>query len=113
MTTIEVRRAVKAVIDDYDEPVKIQTFVKISVEPLSTHAFATKQIRQGKRGQSIVDVRQAISCLNNSEVVGEREENGMEVMVQRLDRLTQGETRVTAAKILEGPHCLVQYVDGK
>jgi hypothetical protein len=48
-------------IDDYDELVKFQTFVKILVEPLSTHAFATKQIRQGKRGQSIVDVRQAIS----------------------------------------------------
>ncbi|KAH9991658.1 hypothetical protein BJV74DRAFT_413949 [Russula compacta] len=60
--------------------------VKIMVELLSTLALATKQIQQGGAKKFV------------KKFFGE---NDVEVVLQRLDRLTQDEARTTAAQTLE------------
>jgi hypothetical protein len=76
--------------------------VKIIVELLSTLALATKQLRQGRPKKFV------------KKFFGENE---VDVILQRLDRLTQDEARTTAAQTLEVVYGLVQnmrvVIDGK
>ncbi|KAH9063560.1 hypothetical protein EDB87DRAFT_1602287, partial [Lactarius vividus] len=69
--------------------------VKILAELLSVLALATKQVQQGRLKKF------AKKLLGESEI---------EVVLQKLDRLTQEEARVMAAQTLEVVHCLVNNV---
>jgi hypothetical protein len=85
--------------------------VKILVEVLSVLALATKQIKQGKFSKSLVsftfqkyeDGTEKFA----KKLLGERE---IEAVLQRLDRLTQDEARMTAAQTFEVVHGLVNNV---
>jgi hypothetical protein len=84
--------------------------VKILVELLSTLALATKQIRQGKPSESVFgEVLYHLTQWNSEKLVkklfGEKD---VEAVVQRLDRLTQDEARITAAQTLEVVYGLIQ-----
>ena len=88
-----------------------EVVVKILVELLSTLALATKQIKEGKSSESIFD--EVLYCLtqcNAGKLVkklfgGDKD---IEAVLQRLDRLTQEEARITAAQTLEVVHGLIQ-----
>ena len=85
--------------------------VKILVELLSTLALATKQIKEGKSSESIFgEVLYRPTQCNAEKLVkklfgGEKD---VEAVLQRLDRLTQEEARITAAQTLEVVHRLIQ-----
>ncbi|KAF8484045.1 hypothetical protein DFH94DRAFT_726158 [Russula ochroleuca] len=67
--------------------------VKILVELLSTLALATKQIKEGKPMKIL------------KKLLGDKD---VEAVLQRLDRLTLDEARVTAAQTLEVVYGLIQ-----
>jgi hypothetical protein len=119
--------AVKGVVDSYDALVDLfesiehflkrldvytnipstvamtEMIVKILVELLSTLALATKQIKQGKLKNFV------------KKLFGEKD---VEAVLQRLDRLTQDEARITATQTLEVVYGLMQNMrvvidDGK
>ena len=84
--------------------------VKILVELLSTLALATKQIKQGKTSESVFgEVLYYLTQCNAEKLVrrflGEKD---VEAVLQRLDRLTQDEARITAAQTLEVVYGLFQ-----
>ena len=131
---IQVYQAIKGVTDSYDSVVdlleSIETFlarldiytkitptiamtemiVKILVELLSTLALVTKQIGQGKSSEAVFC--EILCCLAQCDVEkfakkffgGEKD---VEAVLQRLDRLTQEEARITAAQTLEVVYSLV------
>ena len=82
--------------------------VKIMVELLSVLALATKQINQGRFSKHTVSytlsVAQCISEKFAKKLVGDSE---IESVLQRLDRLTQDEARMTVAQTLGVVHGLV------
>ena len=82
--------------------------VKIMVELLSVLALATKQIDQGRFSKCAVthtlSVAQCTAEKFTMKLMGER---GIEAILQRLDRLTQDEARMTAAQTLGVVHGLV------
>ena len=82
--------------------------VKILVEVLSVLALATKQIKQGRCCMQIFTERFAVAEHHVVKLVkkllGESE---IEAVLQRLDRLTQEEARMTGAQTLEVVHGLV------
>jgi len=82
--------------------------VKILVELLSVLALATKQIRQGRLSEHntiyILSVAQRSTEKFARKLLGESE---VEVVLQRLDRLTQDEVRITVAQTLNVVHGLV------
>jgi hypothetical protein len=88
-----------------------EIIVKILVELLSTLALATRQIKQGKPSKSVFGSKVLHNRTHyNSEkllkkLLGQKD---VEVVVQRLDRLTQEEARMTAAQTLEVVHGLIQ-----
>ena len=90
-----------------------QIVIKILVELLSTLALVTKQIREGKPSKSVFG--RALYYLTHCDaekfvkklLLGEKD---VEAVIQRLDRLTLDEARVTAAQTLEVVHGLVQNV---
>ncbi|KAH8977777.1 hypothetical protein EDB86DRAFT_3249450 [Lactarius hatsudake] len=73
---------------------------KIMVELLSVFALATKQIKQGRFIQRGIE-KFARKLLGESEI---------EAVLQRLDRLTQEEGRMTVAQTLEVVHGLMNNV---
>ena len=77
--------------------------VKILVELLSTLALATKQIKQGKPSESFFGEILCYLTRCNAEKLLKKlfGEKDVEAIVQRLDRLTQEEARLTAAQTLE------------
>ncbi|KAN0103967.1 hypothetical protein V8E52_011451 [Russula decolorans] len=80
-----------------------EILVKILVELFHTLALATKEVRQGKPKKFV------------KKLFGEKD---IEAVLQRLNRLTQDEAKLTAAQILEVVHGLVQNMrvltdDGK
>ena len=84
--------------------------VKILVELLSTLALATKQIKEGKPSKSVF--REVLYYLTQYDAVklikkllGDRD---VEAVLQRLDRLTLDEARITAAQTLEVVYSLIQ-----
>jgi hypothetical protein len=84
--------------------------IKILVELLFTLALVTKQIRQGKPSESVFgEVLYHLAQCNAEKFVkkllGEKD---VEAVLQRLDRLTQDEARITAAQILEVVYGLFQ-----
>jgi hypothetical protein len=114
---IQAYQAIKGTIDSYDSLVDLlesmdhflnrldiytkipptvaltEMVVKILVELLSTLALATKQIKEGKSKKFI------------KKLLGEKD---IEAILQRLDRLTVDEARITAAQTLEVVHGLFQ-----
>ena len=96
-----------------------EVVVKILVELLSALALVTKQIRQGKPSESVfVEASLYLTQCNIEKLVkkllGEKD---IEAVLQRLDRLTQDEARITAAQTLDVVYGLVQnmkvVMDGK
>jgi hypothetical protein len=84
--------------------------VKILVELLSTLALATKQIKQGKTSESIFgEVLYYVTQCNAEKLVkkllGEKD---VEAILQRIDRLTDDEARITAAQTLKIVYGLTQ-----
>ena len=86
-----------------------EVVVKILMELLSALALVTKQIKQGKPSEFILD---EVLCYLTKHIAekliklfGEKD---VEAVIQRLDRLTQDEARITAAQTLEVVYGLVQ-----
>jgi hypothetical protein len=92
-------------------PALTEIVVKIMVELLSTLALATKQIKQGRPSESVF----AFYCLTQCNTVKFVKklfgENEIEAVLQRLDRLTQDEARVTTALALEVVYGLFQNMN--
>ena len=85
--------------------------VKIMAEVLSVLALATKQIKQGRFSEPLTDHLSLIAELGAEKfakkLLGESE---IEAVIQRLDRLTDDEARMTVAQILQVVHGLVNNV---
>jgi hypothetical protein len=87
--------------------------VRIMVKVLSVLALATKQIKQGRLSTPLVG-HISIPLMTKlgaekfaKKLLGESE---IEAVLQRLDRLTTDEARVTAAQTLQVVHGLVNNV---
>jgi hypothetical protein len=82
--------------------------IKIMVELLSVLALATKQIKQGRFSTcAVIYTPHMAQCSTEKftkKLLGESE---IEVVLQRLDRLTQDEARMTVAQTLGVVHGLV------
>jgi hypothetical protein len=82
--------------------------VKIIVELLSVLALATKQVNQGRFSKCTVTytlpVAQCATEKFAKKLLGDSE---IEAVLQRLDRLTQDEARITVAQTLGVVHGLV------
>jgi len=89
-------------------PIMTDIVVKIIIELLSVLSLATKQIRQGRLSRPIIMYELLVSQLAiekfAKKLFGESE---VETVLQRLDRLTQDEARVTVAQTLSVVHGLV------
>ena len=85
--------------------------VKLLVELLSTLAVATKQIQEGKSSESIFDeelyylTQWKLEKLVKKLFGGEKD---IETVLQRLDRLTLDEARITTAQTFEVVCSLLQ-----
>src|SRR6267154_3660086 len=86
--------------------------VKIMIELLSVLALATKQINQGRFSECAVantlSVPQCASEKFAKKLLGDSE---VEAVLQRLDRLTQDEARMTVAQTLGVVHGLVGNIE--
>jgi hypothetical protein len=89
-------------------PIMTNIVVKIMAELLSVLALATKQIKQGRFSKCVVVstflVAQRVTEKFAKKFFGEGE---IEAILQRLDRLTQDEARMTVAETLGVVHGLV------
>ena len=83
--------------------------VKIVVELLSTLAVATKQVKQGRISEFVLDGTAFDSCDTEKFIKKLRGENDIEATLQRLDRLTLEEARATTVKTLEVVYGLVRH----
>src|SRR5713101_9741926 len=84
--------------------------VKIMVQLLSVLALATKQITQGRLSKCEYCTPSLAECATEKfakKLLGESE---IEAVLQRLDRLTQDEARITVAQTLGVVHGLVGNV---
>ena len=81
--------------------------VKIMIEVLSVLALATKQIHQGRFSKSHNAIPYpVIECGKEKFTKKLLGESDVEAVLQRLDRLTQEEARLTVAHTLEVVHGL-------
>ena len=82
--------------------------IQITVESLSVLALATKQIKQGRFSKcAVIYTLHLAQCILEKfakKLLGDSE---IESVLQRLDRLTQDEARMTAAQTLSVVHGLV------
>ena len=81
-----------------------EMIVKILVELLSTLALATKQIKEGRSSESVFGEALYYLTRCKTEKIAKRlfgGEKGAEAILQRLDRLTLDEARITAAETFE------------
>ena len=89
-------------------PIMMDILIKIMVELLSVLALATKQIKQGRFSKCFVTYTLPITqCTTEKfakKLLGDSE---IETVLQRLDRLTQDEARMTVAQTLGVVHGLV------
>jgi hypothetical protein len=89
-------------------PIMTDIIVKIIVELLSVLSLATKQIRQGRFSKPVIMYELLVSQFATEKfakkLFGESE---VEAVLQRLDRLTQDEARITVAQTLSVVHGLV------
>ncbi len=98
-------------------PMMSDIVVKIMGEVLAVLALATKQIKQGRLSKWTttyrVSLAERITEKFARKLLGERD---IEAVLQRLDRLTQEEARMTVANTLEVVHGLFdnlkQVMDG-
>ena len=82
--------------------------VKIIVELLSVLSLATKQIRQGRFSKSIIMYKLSVVQFAIEKFAKKLfGEGDIEAVLQRLDRLTQDEARITVAQTLSVVHGLV------
>jgi hypothetical protein len=92
-------------------PILSEVIVKIMVELLSVLALALKQIKQGRFSKCALTytlfVAQCAAEKFTKKLLGESE---IETVLQRLDRLTQDEARITVAQTLGVVHGLVESV---
>ena len=92
-------------------PIMTDIIAKIMVQLLSVLALATKQIAQKRFSKSAVthtlSVAQCTTEKFAKKLLGETE---IEAVLQRLDRLTQEEARITVAQTLGVVHGLVSNV---
>jgi hypothetical protein len=92
-------------------PMMTDIIVQIMVELLSVLALATKQVKQGRFSECVI-----ICTLRMAECATEKfakkllGESEVEAILQRLDRLTQDEARMTVAQTLGVVHGLVGSV---
>ena len=97
-----------------------EIIVKIMVELLSTIALVTKQIKENRSRESLLDylsfddLTERIAVKLIKKFWGEKE---VEAVLHRLDRLSQDEARMATAQTLEVVYGLVQnmrmVIDGK
>jgi hypothetical protein len=88
-------------------PTTSDLVVKIMAEIIAVLALATKQIKQGRLSKSITTYRASLTDRVTEKFAKKLlGESDIEVVLQRLDRLTQEEARVTAASTLEVVHGL-------
>jgi hypothetical protein len=90
-------------------PIMSNIIVKILVEVLSVFALATKQIKQGRFSEQSSFKRHSPMtefCIEKfaKKLLGESE---IEAVLQRLDRLTHDEARITVAQTLQVVYGLV------
>jgi hypothetical protein len=86
--------------------------VKIIVELLSTLGVATKQMTQTRPSELALFLMHNLTHLDKVKFMKKLfGENDIEVVLRRLDRLTQDEARVTAAQTLEVVYGLVQNTE--
>jgi hypothetical protein len=89
-------------------PIMTDVIIKIMVELLSVLALATKQVRQGRFSKcSVTYTLRVAHCASEKfakKLLGDSE---IEAVLQRLDRLTQDEARMTVAQTLGVVHGLV------
>ena len=92
-------------------PILTEAIVKIMVELLSVLALASKQIKQGRFSKCALKytmfVAQCAAEKFTKKLLGESE---IETVLQRLDRLTQDEARITVAQTWGVVHGLVESV---
>ena len=82
--------------------------VKIVVEVLSVLSLATKQIRQGRFSKPIIMYELFVAQFAIEKFAKKLfGESDIEAVLQRLDRLTQDEARITVAQTLSVVHDLV------
>ena len=82
--------------------------VKIMVELLSVLALATKQINQGRFSEcALTCTLLVVQCATEKFAKKPMGESEIEAVLQRLDRLTQDEARITVAQTLGVVHGLV------
>jgi len=84
--------------------------VKILVELLSILASATKQLQKGKLSECVLGEILYYLTMRRVALVKKKLLGGkdIEAVLQRLDRLTGDEARITAAQTLEVVHGLFQ-----
>jgi len=81
--------------------------VKIIAEVIAVLALATKQIKQGRLSKWTTTYRASLTQHATEKFAKKLlGESDIEAVLQRLDRLTQEEARVTAANTLEVVHGL-------
>jgi hypothetical protein len=87
--------------------------VRIMVEVLSVLALATKQIKQGRFSKPPLDrIYILLIAVLGAEKFAKKllGESEIEAVIQRLDRLTHDEARMTVAQTLQVVHGLVSNV---
>ena len=81
--------------------------VKIMVELLAVLALATQQIKQGRFSEFVLSALHSLAQRDAEKfakkILGE---NDVEAVLQRLDRLTMEESRMTIAQTMEVVHGL-------
>ena len=88
-------------------PTMSDVMVKIMVEVLSVLALATKQINQGRFSKWSTAIRYSLAEYGKEKFTKKLlGDNDVEAVLQRLDRLTQEEARITGAHTLEVVHGL-------
>ena len=88
-----------------------EIMVKIMVEVLSVLALATKQINQGRFSKWLPLINSSlVECCAEKFAKKLLGESDIEAVLQRLDRLTQDEARLTVAHTLEVVHGLFNNI---
>ena len=92
-------------------PMMTDIIVQIMVEVLSVLALATKQVKQGRFSEyAIVYTLLMAQCALEKFAKKLLGESDVEAVLQKLDRLTQDEARMTVAQTLGVVHGLVGNV---
>jgi hypothetical protein len=85
--------------------------VKILVEVLSVFSLATKQIKQGRLSECILADNYALTQIASEKFANRLlREREIEAVLERLDRLTEEEARMTVVQTLELVHVLVNNI---